>query len=593
MSFRSILKKVTAPAVFKGRGKPRLLRTALAAAAVLPTPAIADSFTLSTLAGDVEIPLVHVDQGGSLLKPSAPSAPPFSAPTIFSAPLPSGSGARALGVAGAFTAVADDATAASWNPAGLTQLERPEFSFVYRLKHDRLSHYSGNPDYKVGDDEYSNHALNYMSAVLPLRLFGHTAVLSLNYQEVYDFSQRFHAHFHDRATSSERYTRSSTTTETLFNRYAAANGYVDVTEYLTTRKTTILDQTLSSSTLGRLDFEQEGSVQAITPAFAFQATPKLAFGIALNLYQEGLLGSPDIHSRTKASYHGTLDKLTTTSDYRDTSGFWSYTGEYISPTLNMPIGPESGEVPPYSSSENRTDLSRIHYTGRYDVYDRITSFRGVNATLGTLLNVNEKLTLGFCLDLPWTAKARQSRRIYSSVTTEGDNTRAASTRHESKDVEFEFPLQWSAGTVWHWNNRLSTSFDVSQTWWSDYSFKADGEKRINPIDGSDYGDHSVDDCWALRTGTEYLWVLSKTEIPFRAGLSWEQRPAIGRPDEYWGVTLGSGFSIGRGANKIIIDVAYMYSWGNNVMGTLVPGQKDTLETDMERHEVYLSCIYHF
>jgi long-subunit fatty acid transport protein len=593
MSFRSILRKVTAPAVFRNRGKPRLLRTLLAVAAVLPAAAIADSFTLSTLAGDVEIPLVHVDQGGSLLKPSAPSAPPFSAPTIFSAPLPSGSGARALGVAGAFTAIADDATAASWNPAGLTQLERPEFSFVYRLKHDRLSHYSGNPDYKVGDDEYSNHALNYMSAVLPLRLFGHTAVLSLNYQEVYDFSQRFHASFHDRTTSSERYTKSSTTTETIFNRYAAANGYVDVTEYLTTRKTTILDQTLSSSTLGRLDFEQDGSVQAITPAFAFQATPKLAFGIALNIYQEGLLGSPDIHSRTKANYHGTLDNLATTSDYRDTSGFWSYTGEYVSPTLNMPIGPESGQVPPYSSSETRSDLSRIHYTGRYDVYDRITSFRGVNATLGTLLNVNEKLTLGFCLDLPWTAKAHQSRRIYSSVTTEGDNTRTASTRHESKDVEFEFPLQWSAGTVWHWNNRLSTSFDVSQTWWSDYSFKADGEKRINPIDGSDYGDHSVDDCWALRTGTEYLWVLSKTEIPFRAGLSWEQRPAIGRPDEYWGITLGSGFSIGRGANKIIIDVAYMYSWGNNVMGTLVPGQKDTLETDMERHELYLSCIYHF
>ncbi len=34
-----------------------------------------------------------------------------------------GVGARAIGMAGAFTAVADDATAFFWNPAGLTQIE--------------------------------------------------------------------------------------------------------------------------------------------------------------------------------------------------------------------------------------------------------------------------------------------------------------------------------------------------------------------------------------------------------------------------------------------------------------------------------------
>ena len=88
-------------------------------------------------------------------------------------------------------------------------------------------------------------------------------------------------------------------------------------------------------------------------------------------------------------------------------------------------------------------------------------------------------------------------------------------------------------------------------------------------------------------------MLSKTEIPFRAGLSWDQRPAIGSPDEYWGASLGSGISIGKGPNKVIIDVAYIYTWGNNVMGTLVPGQEGKMGTDMERHELYVSAIYHF
>lgn len=41
-----------------------------------------------------------------------------------------GVGARALGMGGAFYAVSDDATAAYWNPAALSMLERKEFSFM-------------------------------------------------------------------------------------------------------------------------------------------------------------------------------------------------------------------------------------------------------------------------------------------------------------------------------------------------------------------------------------------------------------------------------------------------------------------------------
>ena len=41
-----------------------------------------------------------------------------------------GSGARAFGMGGAFLARADDATAASWNPAGLSYLRLPELSLV-------------------------------------------------------------------------------------------------------------------------------------------------------------------------------------------------------------------------------------------------------------------------------------------------------------------------------------------------------------------------------------------------------------------------------------------------------------------------------
>jgi hypothetical protein len=43
---------------------------------------------------------------------------------------PDAAPARAFGMGGAFLARADDATAASWNPAGLSYLRAPELSFV-------------------------------------------------------------------------------------------------------------------------------------------------------------------------------------------------------------------------------------------------------------------------------------------------------------------------------------------------------------------------------------------------------------------------------------------------------------------------------
>ena len=78
-----------------------------------------------------------------------------------------GVGARAMGMGGAFIAVADDATAASWNPGGLVQLERPEFSVVgtYGARQNDYSSGSRGIDASSTDQEVS---LNYLSAALPL-----------------------------------------------------------------------------------------------------------------------------------------------------------------------------------------------------------------------------------------------------------------------------------------------------------------------------------------------------------------------------------------------------------------------------------------
>lgn len=71
-----------------------------------------------------------------------------------------GAGARALGMGGAFCAIADDATAAYWNPAGLVGLESPELQLMHSERFGGLVRY-----------DYLAYAARRGSSVLSASLF--------------------------------------------------------------------------------------------------------------------------------------------------------------------------------------------------------------------------------------------------------------------------------------------------------------------------------------------------------------------------------------------------------------------------------------
>jgi len=84
---------------------------------------------------------------------------------------PVGSGSRATGMGGAFIGVADDATAASWNPAGLIQLEKPEMSAAYSYFHRRQEYSSqAHPEIATSNTMDAD-SLNYASIALPFNFF--------------------------------------------------------------------------------------------------------------------------------------------------------------------------------------------------------------------------------------------------------------------------------------------------------------------------------------------------------------------------------------------------------------------------------------
>jgi long-subunit fatty acid transport protein len=109
---------------------------------------------------------------------------------IASSPNTVGSGARAMGMGGAFIAIADDATAASWNPAGLIQLERPELSIVGAY-FNRRENYSSDLHPEIDNTGTADDAnINYFSATYPFQFYKNM-VISLNYQRLYEFERRF------------------------------------------------------------------------------------------------------------------------------------------------------------------------------------------------------------------------------------------------------------------------------------------------------------------------------------------------------------------------------------------------------------------
>ena len=158
--------------------------------------------------------------------------------------LPVGSGARAMGMGGAFIAVADDVTAASWNPAGLIQLKRPQISVVGDLfiRHDS-STFDNYPEASVSHTTRKSH-LNYLSFAYPIHLFRRNMVFSLNYQHLYDMDMRYRRRWHYKQIRD------------------ASENVINIT----------------------WDYSKEGKLGAISPAFTIQVVEPLALGFTMNFW---------------------------------------------------------------------------------------------------------------------------------------------------------------------------------------------------------------------------------------------------------------------------------------------------------------------
>ncbi len=100
-----------------------------------------------------------------------------------------GAGARAFGMGGAFLARADDATAASWNPAGLSYLRQPEMSIVWAGSNARRLE-TAPTGQRGEDDRGTGSDLDFLSVAFPFEIGSTKGAAQINYQRVATFRNR-------------------------------------------------------------------------------------------------------------------------------------------------------------------------------------------------------------------------------------------------------------------------------------------------------------------------------------------------------------------------------------------------------------------
>ncbi|MCP4112725.1 MAG: hypothetical protein GY749_45560, partial [Desulfobacteraceae bacterium] len=402
---------------------------------------------------------------------------------------PVGSGARAIGMGGAFIAVADDATAASWNPGGLIQLILPEFSVVTSGFHRGEDIDFGTNPEGAGSHRVSELDINYFSAAYPFNLFKRNMVVSLSYQHLYDFNREW--------------------------------------------RFTLLDRKLGSQIVDEYwDYEQNGSLSAVGLSYCIQIIPELSMGVTLNLWEDSLTDN-----QWKKKYNMT--------------GLGTWAG---------------------ASLINEVDIT--------DIY----SFSGFNVNIGVLWRVNYKLSFGAVLKTPFTADVEHRRRKYS--VDKSPNFKISS-QDKVYDEELDMPASYGIGFVYRFSDKFLVSADGYRTEWNNFVHRDGKGEETSPVSGREFSESDISSTHQVRIGLEYRVNNEKGYIiPIRGGIFYDPAPTEDSPDDFYGFSLGSGFTLN---DKFSVDIAYQYRYGDDVGSIL---EEFEFSQDVSEHTIYFSLIYY-
>lgn len=446
-------------------------------------------------------------------------------------PTPVGSGARAAGMADAFVAVADDATAASWNPAGLVQLERPEISVVGQFNAVQDDFFSAIHNEINSTHRSQSLDLNYFSFTypLPVLVVGHNVCVSLSYQRKYDFTRKLHL---------------------KYNSISPGAGGSLAEAYYT------------------MDYKQDGGLGALTPAVAIELTPRLSLGLSLNFWRSSFLADNGWDQTTNIKSFAKFGSLAVVGGsriierYEDFSAqnaalgvLWNITDKW---NLGFRYDTAFGGNARYTYSEVGWDALLPSVGG---------SLVWPNAYA---LTKHETRRLNF----PATAAAGVAYRPNDRLTLSLDITRTDWNDFYFTDGEGR---KFSLVNGVDIRNKLT---------------RPDFQPTTTVRFGTEYlflpkqPDEVLKYLWSVRGGAFY------DEEPAshrRNRLALIDDKGTGRPDSFTGLALGCGLLTRQ---RINLDLAYQIRYGNNVNKDLLLGV-DGFREDAIQHRVLFSTVVYF
>jgi long-subunit fatty acid transport protein len=407
----------------------------------------------------------------------------FEIPSSFN---PVGSGARAIGMGGAFIAAADDATAASWNPGGLIRLTLPEFSIVTAGFHRKEDiDFQSNPE-AAGSHSVSEKNINYLSITYPFGFFNRNMVVSLSYQHLYDLNRDWQFTFQNSMTGLE-------------------------------------DQ---------WDVAQSGGLSAVGLSYCIQVIPELSAGFTLNFWDDD------------------LGKNRWEQNFRADSGF-----------AGMPM---------------------IHFDRKEKF-----SFSGINANIGLLWRINYKLSLGAVLKTPFSADVRREIEENQIYISEPENI--TFSEQDTRNETVEMPMSYGIGLVYRCSDQLFMSADIYRTEWGDFIYREENGNEKSPVSARPLSESDVKPTHQIRAGAEYRFMNPNKGyiIPVRCGIFYDPAPAEGNPDDFYGFSIGSGFTLN---DRFSLDIAYQYRFGNDVGDHIL--EPLGFSQDVKEHTLYFSVIFY-
>lgn len=427
-----------------------------------------------------------------------------------------GAGARARGMGGAFFGVSDDPTAATWNPAGLTQMDKAQMGLTFKAilpKHTFTQNYLGNKE-ETYDKTVSN--IDFASVVIPFIVSGRDLVGSVAFQRMSDLygknlffnSNTLIEPVSDVMVIQRDPISGEPTGDTTFSVYSKLQELYRIYQILTFPISDFGYDSLYRIDNIELNEDIDGSLNRIVLALAGKPLANLSLGLGLNVY----------------------------------TGGYNYSGT------------QSDTLPP----PHQDTVLYLHPSVE-------TDYRGVNFTLGGIYQ-HQNLRIGAVVKSPYTLEERQDfSLLWDEIVLGVVNPY---TEYVPKGILFEVTQKWKFPTVFG----MGASYKVG-----DFTVAADLELRRYSNTELSYETRSLPvsamDDRSKHAPADFLPPIEPTEPPalhYRTvNLKWKDANQFRIGAEYmlqtsWGkIPLRAGFrndpKIFSDLSDVVIDTTYMIS----------------------------------